>query len=208
MFYSLAAAGCSNANCCSPSSPCLTVHSFCKIDQFIRKECVFHWEQRMMPFLLSTLADSWPCCFLFISPWSVMSCCEFSPCFLHLHITRMIFGGWSMNVFLFFICTPFALNSKHTRSSCIYALKAEFLKGKWCSWDRFILFSMGNHPWLVSVVTQGSQLGPVLWTCCCQHLKRHLPSKPPTEGPTVGLPGEVGLGVCTGPEPRSSRNTG
>lgn len=88
-----------------------------------------------------------------------MSCCEFSPCFLHLHITRMIFGGWSMNVFLFFICTPFALNSKHTRSSCIYALKAEFLKGKWRSWDRFILFSIGNHPWLVCVVTQGSQLG-------------------------------------------------
>lgn len=55
---------------------------------------------------------------------SVMSCCEFSPCFLHSHITRMVFGGWSMNVFLSFICTPFALNLKHTRSSCIYALKA------------------------------------------------------------------------------------
>ena len=92
-----------------------------------------------------------------------MNCCEFFPCFLHLHITRMIFGGWSMNVILFFICTPFALNLKHTRSSCIYTLKAEFLKGKWRSWDRFVLFSIGNHPWLVSAITQGTQLALL---CC------------------------------------------
>ena len=60
-----------------------------------------------------------------------MNYCEPFSCFPNFHVTRKIFGGFSMNKLLFFIGTTFALNLKLTKILPFFIpSKQRFSKGK------------------------------------------------------------------------------